>query len=128
MHHIGLFVSTRIQTLGISNLWRMTPQTGSSQWRCFMMTMIGHAFMGLIVGLVARAVLPGRQHMGLILTMLLGMVGAWLGGLIGRVTGMYEEGRPAGFVMAVVGAVVVLLIYVFATRSATAVLLPLAYR
>ncbi len=93
-----------------------------------MMTVIGHAFMGLIVGLVARAVLPGRQHMGLILTMLLGMVGAWLGGLIGRVTGMYEEGRPAGFVMAVVGAVVVLLIYVFATRSATAILLPLAYR
>jgi uncharacterized membrane protein YeaQ/YmgE (transglycosylase-associated protein family) len=93
-----------------------------------MMTVIGHAFMGLIVGLVARAVLPGRQHMGLILTMLLGMVGAWLGGLIGRVTGMYEEGRPAGFVMAVVGAVIVLLIYVFATRSATAILLPLTFR
>jgi uncharacterized membrane protein YeaQ/YmgE (transglycosylase-associated protein family) len=92
-----------------------------------MMSMIGHAFMGLIIGLVARAVMPGRQHMGLILTMLLGMVGAWLGGLIGRVTGMYEEGRPAGFVMAVVGALVVLLVYMFATRSSTAVLLPLAY-
>uniref|UniRef100_Q01WY3 Transglycosylase-associated protein n=1 Tax=Solibacter usitatus (strain Ellin6076) TaxID=234267 RepID=Q01WY3_SOLUE len=92
-----------------------------------MMTMIGHAFMGLIVGLVARAILPGRQHMGLILTMLLGMVGAWLGGVIGRVTGMYEEGKPAGFVMAVAGALVVLLIYVFATRSGTAILLPLTY-
>jgi uncharacterized membrane protein YeaQ/YmgE (transglycosylase-associated protein family) len=86
--------------------------------------MIGHAFMGLIIGLVARAVMPGRQHMGLILTMLLGMVGAWLGGLIGRLAGMYEEGKPAGFVMAVAGALVVLLVYVFATRSATAVLLP----
>ena len=92
-----------------------------------MMTVIGHAFMGLIVGLVARAIMPGRQHMGLILTMLLGMVGAWLGGLIGRVTGMYEEGKPAGFVMAVVGAMVVLLIYVFATRSTTAILLPFTY-
>jgi len=91
------------------------------------MTVIGHAFMGLIVGLVARAIMPGRQHMGLILTMLLGMVGAWLGGLIGRVTGMYEEGKPAGFVMAVVGALVVLLIYVFATRSTTAILLPFTY-
>ena len=91
-----------------------------------MMSMIGHAIMGLIIGLVARAVLPGRQHMGLILTMLLGMVGAWLGGLIGRVTGMYEEGKPAGFVMAVVGALVLLLIYSFATRSSTALLLPLA--
>ena len=92
-----------------------------------MMTVIGHAFMGLIVGLVARAIMPGRQHMGLILTMLLGMVGAWLGGLIGRVTGMYEEGKPAGFVMAVVGAMVVLLIYVFATRSTTAILSPFTY-
>ena len=92
-----------------------------------MMSMIGHALMGLLIGLVARAVLPGRQHMGFILTMLLGMVGAWLGGLIGRMTGMYEEGKPAGFVMAVVGALVVLLVYVFATRSSTAVLLPLMY-
>jgi uncharacterized membrane protein YeaQ/YmgE (transglycosylase-associated protein family) len=92
-----------------------------------MMSMIGHALMGLVIGLVARAVLPGKQHMGLILTMLLGMGGAWLGGLIGRMTGMYEEGKPAGFVMAVVGALAVLLVYVFATRSSTAVLLPLMY-
>jgi uncharacterized membrane protein YeaQ/YmgE (transglycosylase-associated protein family) len=90
-----------------------------------MISVIGHLIMGLIIGLVARAVLPGRQHMGLILTMLLGMIGAWLGGLIGRVTGMYEEGKPAGFVMAVVGALVLLLVYSFATRSSTALLLPL---
>ena len=89
-----------------------------------MLSMIGHAIMGLIIGLVARAVMPGKQHMGLILTMLLGMVGAWLGGLLGRVTGMYEEGRPAGFGMAVAGAVVVLLVYVVATKSTTAILLP----
>ena len=90
-----------------------------------MISVIGHLIMGLIIGLVARAVLPGRQHMGLIMTMLLGMIGAWLGGLIGRVTGIYEEGKPAGFVMAVVGALVLLLIYSFATRSSTALLLPL---
>jgi uncharacterized membrane protein YeaQ/YmgE (transglycosylase-associated protein family) len=78
-----------------------------------MLHMIGHAFFGLIVGLVARAILPGRQHMGLILTMILGIVGAWLGGLIGRATGMYQEGHPAGFLMALVGAVVVLLVYSF---------------
>ena len=90
-----------------------------------MTSMIGHALMGLVVGLLARAVLPGRQPMGLILTMLLGMAGAWLGGLIGRLTGMYEEGKPAGFVMAVVGAVVVLVVYILATRSFTALLLPL---
>jgi uncharacterized membrane protein YeaQ/YmgE (transglycosylase-associated protein family) len=89
--------------------------------------MIGHAFFGLIIGLLARAIMPGRQHMGLIMTMLLGMVGAWLGGLIGRLTGMYEEGRPAGFGMALAGALVVLVIYSLAARSSTALLLPLAY-
>lgn len=78
-----------------------------------MLHMIGHAIFGLVIGLLARAVMPGRQHMGLILTMILGVVGAWLGGLIGRVTGMYEEGHPAGFLMALVGALVVLFIYSF---------------
>jgi uncharacterized membrane protein YeaQ/YmgE (transglycosylase-associated protein family) len=73
--------------------------------------MIGHAVFGLIIGLLARAVLPGKQHMGLILTMILGIVGAWLGGLIGRATGMYKEDHPAGFFMALIGAVVVLVIY-----------------
>jgi len=73
--------------------------------------MIGHCIFGLIIGLVARAVLPGGQHMGLILTMILGLVGAWLGGLIGRMTGMYGEGHPAGFFMALIGAVIVLFVY-----------------
>jgi uncharacterized membrane protein YeaQ/YmgE (transglycosylase-associated protein family) len=90
-----------------------------------MFSMIGHAIFGLFVGLLARAIMPGRQHMGLILTMLLGMAGAWLGGLIGRVTGMYEEGRPAGFLMALCGALVLLVIYSLATRPSTALLLPL---
>ena len=76
-----------------------------------MLHMIGHAIFGLVIGLVARAVMPGRQNMGLILTMILGLVGAWLGGLVGRMTGMYKEGNPAGFLMALVGAVIVLYIY-----------------
>jgi uncharacterized membrane protein YeaQ/YmgE (transglycosylase-associated protein family) len=73
--------------------------------------MIGHAIFGLIIGLVARAVMPGSQHMGLILTMILGLVGAWLGGLIGRATGMYKEGHPAGWFMALVGALILLFVY-----------------
>ena len=76
-----------------------------------MLHMIGHAIFGLVIGLVARAVMPGAQRMGLILTMILGIVGAWLGGLIGRLTGMYKEGHPAGFLMALVGALVVLFAY-----------------
>ena len=74
------------------------------------MHMLLHALFGLIIGLVARAIMPGAQHMGLILTMILGLVGAWLGGLIGRATGMYREGNPAGFLMALVGALVVLFV------------------
>ena len=76
-----------------------------------MLHMIGHAIFGLIIGLAARAVMPGRMHGGLILTMILGLAGAWLGGFIGRATGMYREGHPAGFFMAFVGAVIVLFVY-----------------
>ena len=81
-----------------------------------MLHMIGHAIFGLIIGLLARAVMPGRQNMGLIMTMILGVVGAWLGGFIGQKTGMYEEGRPAGFFMAFVGAVIVLFVYSLVVR------------
>jgi len=76
-----------------------------------MIHMIGHAIFGLVVGLVARAVMPGGQHMGLLMTMILGVVGAWLGGLIGRMTGLYREGHPAGFFMALLGALIVLFLY-----------------
>lgn len=76
-----------------------------------MLSMIGHAIFGLIIGLLARAVMPGRQHMGLILTMILGLVGAWLGGIIGRATGMYKENHPAGWFMALIGALIVLFVY-----------------
>ena len=75
-----------------------------------MLHMIGHAIVGLIIGLVARALLPGADHMGLLVTMLLGVVGGWLGGFLGRAVGMYPQGHPAGFVMSVVGAIVLLLI------------------
>ena len=77
-----------------------------------MLQMIGHAIFGLVIGLIARAIMPGHQHMGLILTMILGLVGAWLGGLIGRLLGLYKEpGHPAGWFMALIGALIVLFIY-----------------
>jgi uncharacterized membrane protein YeaQ/YmgE (transglycosylase-associated protein family) len=75
--------------------------------------MIGHAIFGLLVGIVAKFLLPGHDPGGLIVTMLLGVVGGWFGGWIGRVLGWYKEGHPAGFVMSVVGAMALLLIYRF---------------
>jgi uncharacterized membrane protein YeaQ/YmgE (transglycosylase-associated protein family) len=66
--------------------------------------MIGHAIFGLIVGLVARFLLPGPQPHGIIVTCLVGIAGGWLGGFIGKALGWYKEGEAAGFLMSVVGA------------------------
>jgi uncharacterized membrane protein YeaQ/YmgE (transglycosylase-associated protein family) len=78
-----------------------------------MIHMIGQAVLGLLVGIVAKLLLPGRDPGGLLVTALIGMVGGWLGGRIGRLLGWYDEGHPAGFVMSVVGAMVLLLAYRF---------------
>ena len=66
---------------------------------------------GLVVGIVAKFLMPGRDPGGIIITMVLGIVGAMLGGWIGRMLGLYREGDAAGFIMAVVGAVIVLAVY-----------------
>jgi uncharacterized membrane protein YeaQ/YmgE (transglycosylase-associated protein family) len=66
---------------------------------------------GLVVGIVAKLIMPGNDPGGIVVTIGLGIVGAMLGGWIGRVMGLYREGDAAGFIMAVVGAVVILGIY-----------------
>ena len=75
------------------------------------MSVIGWIFFGLVVGIVGKLLMPGRDPGGFILTILLGIAGALLGGFIGRALGLYGEGEPAGFLMAVVGSVVLLVIY-----------------
>jgi uncharacterized membrane protein YeaQ/YmgE (transglycosylase-associated protein family) len=74
-----------------------------------MIHMLLHALFGLVVGLVARALLPGPDPHGLIVTAIVGIAGGWLGGRIGRWLGWYQEGHSAGFVMSVVGAMILLL-------------------
>ncbi len=76
-----------------------------------MFGLIGWVIFGLLVGLVAKFLMPGRDPGGFILTMLIGMAGAVIGGWMGRSLGMYGAGEPAGFIMALVGAVSLLLIY-----------------
>jgi uncharacterized membrane protein YeaQ/YmgE (transglycosylase-associated protein family) len=66
---------------------------------------------GLIVGAVAKLIMPGRDPGGIIVTMILGIVGALLGGWLGQAVGWYAPGEPAGFIMAVIGAIIVLAIY-----------------
>ena len=75
------------------------------------MSILGWIVFGLIVGAIAKLLMPGRDPGGIIVTMVLGIVGALLGGFIGRALGMYGEGEPAGFIMALLGAIAVLLIY-----------------
>jgi len=75
------------------------------------MSVIGWIIFGLIVGIVAKFVMPGRDPGGFIVTVLLGIAGALLGGYLGRAVGLYGEGDPVGFIMAVVGSIVLLILY-----------------
>lgn len=84
---------------------------------------LGFIIFGLIVGVIAKFLMPGRDPGGFIVTALLGMIGASLGAWIGRVVGLYQPGQPAGLIMAVIGAVILLALYraIFATRGPRAV-------
>jgi uncharacterized membrane protein YeaQ/YmgE (transglycosylase-associated protein family) len=75
------------------------------------MAILGWILFGLIVGALAKLVMPGRDAGGFIITMLLGIAGAVLGGFLGRVLGFYREGEAAGWIMSFVGAVVLLALY-----------------
>jgi uncharacterized membrane protein YeaQ/YmgE (transglycosylase-associated protein family) len=75
--------------------------------------------IGLVGGLIARAVVPGRQSMGVLATMLLGVVGSFVGGLLGSLfssDGNLMDLRPSGLLWSIIGAVVVLLLVGFAGR------------
>jgi uncharacterized membrane protein YeaQ/YmgE (transglycosylase-associated protein family) len=75
------------------------------------MTILGWILFGLVVGALAKLVMPGRDPGGIIVTILLGIAGALLGGFIGRALGFYSEGEPAGWVMAFLGSVLLLFLY-----------------
>jgi len=68
------------------------------------------AVIGFVVGLIARAILPGTQSLGIILTAVLGIAGAFLAGFAGQAMGLYTPGQPAGFIASVIGAIVLLFI------------------
>jgi uncharacterized membrane protein YeaQ/YmgE (transglycosylase-associated protein family) len=73
--------------------------------------MLGWLVFGLIVGVVAKLLMPGRDPGGFIITIALGIAGALIAGFIGRALGWYQPGESAGFLMATLGAVVLLFIY-----------------
>ena len=67
--------------------------------------------IGLVVGAIAKLLMPGRDPGGCIITLLLGIAGAFVAGYLGRVLNWYEPGQPAGFIASVIGAMLLLLIY-----------------
>jgi uncharacterized membrane protein YeaQ/YmgE (transglycosylase-associated protein family) len=67
--------------------------------------------IGLVVGVIAKLLMPGRDPGGYIVTILLGIAGSIVGTFIGRAVGVYSQGESAGFIMSVIGAIVLLAIY-----------------
>ena len=82
-----------------------------------MFGILGWIVFGLIIGALAKLVMPGRDPGGYIATILLGIAGAVIGGWLGRTLGLYAPGEPAGFIMALIGAVLLLAIYRFIVTS-----------
>jgi len=76
-----------------------------------MLTILGWILFGLVVGLVAKLVMPGHDPGGIVMTTALGIVGAILGGFVGRLLGFYKAGEGAGYIMATLGAVLILFVY-----------------
>lgn len=75
------------------------------------MSIIGTIVVGFIVGLIARAIKPGDDRMGLIMTTLLGIAGAFVARYAGQAMGLYTADQPAGWIASIIGAIVLLVIY-----------------
>lgn len=84
-----------------------------------MFSLLGTLIVGLIVGLIARAIKPGDDSLGWIMTILLGIAGAFLASYIGVALGWYQQGDTAGWIASVLGAIVLLVIYQFVRGKAS---------
>ena len=76
-----------------------------------MFSLIGTLLVGLIVGAIAKFVMPGKDPGGIIVTILLGIAGSVVASYLGRALGWYQEGQTAGWIMSVLGAVLLLFLY-----------------
>lgn len=73
-----------------------------------MLSLIWTALIGLVIGAVAKLIMPGKDPGGCLVTILIGIAGAFLASWLGRLAGWYQEGQPAGFIMSVFGALLLL--------------------
>ncbi len=74
------------------------------------MSIIATIIIGFLIGLLARFLKPGNDNMGFIMTTIVGIAGSFLGSYIGQFLGIYRVGEPAGFIGAIFGAILILLI------------------
>ena len=84
-----------------------------------MFGILGWILFGLVVGALAKLVMPGRDPGGIFVTIILGIVGAVVGGFAGRAMGFYGPGQSAGFLMSIAGAILLLAVYRMFTRRRT---------
>ncbi len=85
-----------------------------------MLAILGWILFGLVVGIIAKLLMPGRDPGGFIVTILIGIAGSLLGGFIGRALGFYGPGQYGGWIMSIIGAVILLFLYrVIVGRRAT---------
>jgi len=75
------------------------------------MAILWTIIIGLVIGVIAKFLMPGKDPGGFIITILLGIAGSFLAGFMGRVLNWYSEGEPAGFIASVIGAIVLLILY-----------------
>jgi uncharacterized membrane protein YeaQ/YmgE (transglycosylase-associated protein family) len=75
------------------------------------MAILSWIVFGLVIGIIAKLLMPGKDPGGFIVTILLGVAGALVGGFIGRAMGFYGEGQSAGWIMSILGAVILLALY-----------------
>lgn len=78
-----------------------------------MLSILWTILIGFVIGVIAKLLHPGKENLGLILTTALGIAGSLVATFLGRLVGFYKEGEAAGFLMAVVGAIVLLVVYTF---------------
>lgn len=78
-----------------------------------MFQLLGVVIIGFVAGAIAKLVMPGKDPGGFLITIVLGIAGALLATFLGRLIGWYQQGESAGFIAAIVGAVILLVLYRF---------------
>ena len=85
-----------------------------------MFSLLWTAIIGLVIGALAKLIMPGKDPGGILVTMIIGIAGSFLGTFLGRMVGHYQQGQSAGFIMSLIGAIILLAIYHFFRRRQAA--------